>query len=551
MKKRNKLSLKGLLLAQPLGLLVPILLGAIASLAAVVLLGLSGWFISAAGLASAMGLALTFNYLTPGAIVRLMAILRTTGRYGEQLTAHNHLLGLLRTLRLWVWEQRVNQATADQSRQAKGDLLQRLVSDLDLVIRWPLAVFLPWLYASLAYLGVMIFASFIDPSLIWLLLLGAACHLILLPYMAAKQARRAVHIGQILGTHRRSRFISFFSALVTLTIRGHWQDYGARLKELDVRQQNMEARIQKATISGRLAAYIVTIGLLFGCFYLLCAWQDGRFYLNEGIQGPWLVGFILSILAVNELVLPLIQCFVAQGQSQVGIKRLNQLCQDPPRAEKHLATRFQHLQLRQWRGYHSDTGLGNRAISMQITQGDCWWLQGPSGTGKSTLLAALAGDCRSQGEALLNGHAIDLYQHTGLRQTISYLPQSPYVFQQSIAANLLLGNPQASEQELWAVLEAVALASWVRGLPNGLNTLLAPHGRDLSGGQRRRLVLARLLLRKAPLLLLDEPFDGLDKATIAHVSASLMGEFKPQVLLLVSHVASPLGEQAQRLELSH
>ena len=549
MKQSNKLSLKSVILAQPMSFIVPVLLGAIASLAAVVLLGLSGWFISAAGLATALGLALVFNYLTPGAIVRLMAILRTAGRYGEQVTAHNHLLGLLRTLRLWVWEQRVKRASADQSLQAKGDLLQRLVSDLDLIIRWPLAVFLPWLYASLAYLGVMVFASLIDPILIWPLLCGAFCHLIALPYIAGRQARRAVHIGQILGTHRRSRFISFFSALVTLTIRGHWQDYGARLKVLDTRQQKMEARIQKATISGRLAAYIVTIGLLFSCFYLLSVWQDGRFYLNEGVQGPWVVGFILSILAVNELVLPLIQCFVAQGQSQVGIKRLNQLCQDHELEDQPLSSKVETIELHQWRGFHGATALGNEPLTMQIKSGDCWWLKGTSGAGKSTFLAALAGDCLSQGEALLNGQPIDFYQHQGARQVISYLPQSPYVFQQSIGANLLLGNSQATEEELWAVLEAVALADWVKTLPNGLNTLLAPQGRDLSGGQCRRLVLARLLLRKAPVLLLDEPFDGLDKETIAHLSHHLLGDFKPDILLLVSHVSSPLGEQAKILTL--
>ncbi len=106
-KKTSTLSLKKLLLANPWGFVIPVILGVVASLAGVALLGISGWFISAAGLATTMGVSLIFNYLTPGAIVRFMAILRTSGRYGEQVTAHNHLLGLLRILRLWVWDQRV------------------------------------------------------------------------------------------------------------------------------------------------------------------------------------------------------------------------------------------------------------------------------------------------------------------------------------------------------------------------------------------------------------------------------------------------------------
>ena len=165
-KKTAKLSLKRLLLANPWGFIIPVMTGIAATLAGVALLGISGWFISAAGLATALGGALVFNYLTPGAIVRGMAILRTAGRYGEQVTAHNHLLGLLRTLRLWVWDQRVAKDAANLHEQSRGDLLQRLVSDLDQIIRWPLVVFLPWIYALLAYAAVAIFAYFILPSLL-------------------------------------------------------------------------------------------------------------------------------------------------------------------------------------------------------------------------------------------------------------------------------------------------------------------------------------------------------------------------------------------------
>jgi len=98
-RKPQSLTFKSLLLENPFGLLVAMLVGIISSLAAVALLGISGWFLSAAGLASAMGAALVFNFFTPGALVRLMAILRTAGRYGEQVFSHDHLLGLLRSLR--------------------------------------------------------------------------------------------------------------------------------------------------------------------------------------------------------------------------------------------------------------------------------------------------------------------------------------------------------------------------------------------------------------------------------------------------------------------
>lgn len=550
-KKTAKLSLKQLLLANPWGFVIPLLTGVAATLAGVGLLGLSGWFISAAGLATALGGALVFNYLTPGAIVRGLAILRTAGRYGEQVTAHNHLLGLLRTLRLWVWDQRVAKDAANLHQQSRGDLLQRLVSDLDQIIRWPLVVFLPWIYALLAYAGVAILAYFILPALLWPLLIAAVLHVLVVPYICGHFASHAVHVGQILGVHRRSRYVSFFSALITLTIRGHWEDYAQRLGELDERQRKTEIRIQQAVSLGRLLSYGVTILLIASSFYLLSAFtpETQHWTLIDGVQGTWVVGFVLSLLAVNELVLPLVQSFVAQGQSQVGLRRLNQLHQDAePMLEKPIP-QIEQLLFKQWRGYHAPSGMGSQTCDLRVNHGEFIWIRGASGSGKSTLLASIAGDCLSTGDAFINDEKYSVYNNPTYQAQLSYLPQSPYVFQQSIAANLLLGKTNASDDELWSVLEAVALAEWAHNLPNGLETLLSSQGRNLSGGQRKRLALARLLLRKSPVLLLDEPFDGLDKATIETICHSLQNDYKPDILILVSHVGSRLGNNARVIEL--
>lgn len=550
-KKTAKLSLKRLLLANPWGFIIPVITGIAATLAGVALLGVSGWFISAAGLATAMGVALVFNYLTPGAIVRGLAILRTAGRYGEQVTSHNHLLGLLRILRLWVWDQRVANDAANLHQQSRGDLLQRLVSDLDQIIRWPLVVFLPWIYALLSYVAVSIFAYFISPTLLMPLGVAALLHIVLVPYLCGRFASHEVHVGQILGVHRRSRFVSFFSALITLTIRGRWEDYAQRLGQLDERQRKTEIRIQQAVSLGRLLSYCVTIFLLACSFYLLAQADDttGRWALIAGVQGTWVVGFVLSILAVNELVLPLVQSFVAQGQSQVGLRRLNQLHQDEQAASEQPINRIEQLTFKQWRGYHAPSGMGSPATDIKIKQGEFVWIRGASGSGKSTLLASIAGDCLSSGDAFINDEQYPIYNNPRYQAKLSYLPQAPYIFQQSIAANLHLGNPNASDEELWAVLEAVALGDWARSLPNGLETLLSPQGRNLSGGQRKRLALARLLLRRSPVLLLDEPFDGLDKATIETICHSLENDYKPDILILVSHVGSRIGNSSRVIEL--
>lgn len=555
MSKTSKLSLKRLIFANFWGFLVPVIVGVVASLAGIGLLGVSGWFITAAGLATAIGANLIFNYLAPGAIVRFMAILRTAGRYGEQVTAHNHLLDLLRILRLWVWDQRVAQDPANLHKQTRGDLLQRLVSDLDQIILWPLMVFLPWIYAFFSYIAVSILAYLISPDLLLPMSIAGVLHVLIVPYICARIASHEVHIGQILGVHRRSRFVSLFSALVTLTIRGHWKDYAKRLGQLDARQRNTEIRIQNAVSLGRLLAYCVTILLIGSSLFLVSNFdsETGHWVLLEGIQGTWVVAFILSVLAVNELALPLVQSFVAQGKSQVGLRRLNQLYQEPRAASqlpsKNLEKPLTQISLQNWRGFHAPSGLGNTALDLSINRGETVWLRGGSGSGKSTLLASIAGDCLSSGRALINGEESHLYGNSTYQKQISYLPQFPYIFQQSIAANLRLGNPNITYDEMWSVLEAVSLADWVKSLPDTLGTQLSSQGRNLSGGQRRRLALARLLLRQAPVLLLDEPFDGLDKTTIETICHSLQHDYKPDILVLVSHIDSPIGEQARKIEL--
>lgn len=554
MSKVSKLSLRRLLLANPWGFAIPLLLGVMASIAGVALLGISGWFLSAAGLAGVLGTVQAFNYFTPGALVRLMAILRTAGRYGEQVSAHEHLLGLLKTLRLWVWDQRVAKDSANLYQQSRGDLLQRLVSDLDQVIRWPLVVMLPWIYAVLAYSSVFLVAYLLSPNLMWPMSIAAVLHLIIVPFACGRYASHSVHVGQILGTHRRGRFVSLFSALITLTIRGHWREYSERLGQLDARQKRAEIKIQQSISFGRLASYVITIGLLASFFYLLMPYQSatGKLVLIAGVHGTWLVALILCVLAVNELVLPLAQSFVAQGQSQVGIRRLNQLYSIKKNQLKIKQTSLaliKSIELKQFRGYHASSGLGNMPISMTISSNDIVWLRGHSGCGKSTLLAALDGDCLNDGEALINGLPADLYGNEEYQSKLSYLPQNPYVFQQSLLANLRLGAEKATEESLWKVLDAVALGDWARSLPNGLNTLLGAQGRDLSGGQRKRLVLARLLLRKASVLLLDEPFDGLDSESIKRICDSLQCEYKPDMLIFVSHIASPISDNARVVDL--
>jgi ATP-binding cassette subfamily C protein CydC len=172
-------------------------------------------------------------------------------------------------------------------------------------------------------------------------------------------------------------------------------------------------------------------------------------------------------------------------------------------------------------------------------------INGASGAGKSSLLQALAGDLPYQGQVTLNNKPL---QHWQLSHCLGYLPQQPDIFDLTLAQNLRLGTPEASEQELWQVLEDVALKTWVQSQPQQLDTLLGEYGTAVSGGQGRRIALARLLLTKRPLLLLDEPFAGLDPVSCASVAAALQQRQQQGIVLIVSHQPLVL-PQALQLQL--
>ncbi|WP_417553036.1 amino acid ABC transporter ATP-binding/permease protein [Marinomonas fungiae] len=552
-RKPPSLTFKSLLLDNPVGLLVATLIGIIASLAAVALLGISGWFLSAAGLASAMGTALVFNFFTPGALVRLMAILRTAGRYGEQVFSHDHLLGLLRSLRLWVWDQRVKTPFSHVYQQTRGDLLQRLVGDVDMIIKWPLAVIMPWIYGLLGCLALLLLALSIKLELVFPILIYAVLQLFGMIWLANRLALPAVYRMQALAVHRRSRFMSFFSALITLTIRGHWQHYGDRLGMLDERQKTLQQRLQHVVSWQKLVSHIFTIALIFALLMLCVSWTEQGATLDTEIDGAWLVALILAVLGVNELIQPLANAVLSQGQSQVGLRRLNQLAVSAASetGDNIPVPSVEAIELSKFVGFydpHSVLRLPN--VTLQMQSGQRLRLTGSSGAGKSTFLAALAGDLPYRGDVFLNGHNVCLTDQPKWRSQIAYLSQQSVIFQQSLGANLRLGNPQASDAQLMEVLNLLGLKEWAEALPNGLGTLLGAQGRDISGGQARRLCLARSLLRGAPIMILDEPFDGLDGSSIQRVCDALEHyAFRPKMLIYVSHIDSPLDRRSRQLEL--
>ena len=508
------------------------LLGAVTLLATVALLAVSGWFISAAAMAGlvAMTTAYTFDYFRPAAIIRALAIARTAGRYGERLASHNAVLALLRDLRVRFFARLA--AAPNAAAMVSAQTMHRLTSDIDLLDQLPLRFLMPWLWALLLQAAFALWLLLAAPALLVYVLPPLLLAGVMLPAFAAWQGMALARSDTQAAEVRRQRLLMPLSLLTSLLLWRRWADCEQAFLDADTHYGRLQLRQQRLA-SGYVWAQQCALALLVG----LLLWQAWPLLQSGQLSVPMLLAMVLAVFGLGEVLTPLAAQFMALGFSSAARDRLNTLGAAPTETEKpHLSAwpdapwrlEAQNLSARQ-------TGAlnGPDDVSFVLQSGEALLLNGRSGSGKSTLLDVLAGELMPvEGRLKLNGRAFDEF---AAAEHIGYLAQQIDIFDLTLAENLRLGDAQADDEALWQVLEKVRLADWARAQPQGLATRLGEYGAAISGGQARRIALARLLLKPRALLILDEPFAGLDAAARDAVAAMLLQEQADALLIVVSH----------------
>lgn len=502
--------------------------GSVVAAASVGLLGLSGWFIAGAALAGGASSTVlhAFNYLTPSAIVRLLAILRTGARYAERVAGHDAALHALARLRPEVFASFAKGRPGAVVRVSAGEVSSRLVQDVDalqiLFIRlsapWALgtgvtvAAGLAWLAYPLAGLTTVLFMT------------AAAVINGLLGQRLAGPAGREI---QRRGGAFRARLAALEAAAPELKAYGlaAWaaQEVGTAAAPLD------RATVRLNEAGGWMAASQAAITGLATAAAIMAA---------HSAATPMIALAALSAVTGVEAAGALAAAFRQGGAAQEAVARLEQLTPEPARVSGAHP-----------RGVGLTTALTGETASPPARLA----IVGPSGSGKTTLIERLiglrepvAGDWRI-GDVdlpdLAAGAALPLF---------AYAAQDVRLLDGSVRENLQLASAEASDALLWAALEDAALADRVRAAPLRLDMAVGANGLKLSGGERRRLGLARAYLRSAPWLVLDEPTEGLDAATEAMVLERLDQRLrgKGQGLILISHRLAPvrLCERVIRIE---
>ncbi|WP_434353038.1 ATP-binding cassette domain-containing protein [Psychrobacter sp. HD31] len=533
------------------------LLGLVTVFSVVGLLMVSGWFLTATALAGLVALGShTFNYMMPAAIIRMLAMARTAGRYGELMVSHNAIFSLLKELRLKFFRTLAGKPLNSQHQTLQSSQqMHRLVSDISTLDGFPLWVVSPWFMAIVLTLTLTGFMLFALPTLsvVWKLII-VALMIIALAIPAIMAKRGISHAKQVAHTteQRRQSLLAPLTIITQLLLWKQWRNQTQDFIKHDDHIHALDWQAQKSRSRTMLlmqwSYYLLMVVILLSValFYKQIAPSFTDYIAQNSllpISVPMLLAVILGLFGIQEIVIPLGQNYLALGDSIASKQRLNELLD-----EQHLATSTTHdsvknaialpeqnliATLKQVNAKMPTAIVGATNVNASIHSGTPLIVTGASGCGKSTLLQTLSNELDPQsGEILLNGHP---WQSYNWADQLGYLGQQLDIFDQTLANNLRLGNPKASDDALMDVLEKVGLASWVKSQPQGLQTRLGEYGTAVSGGQARRIALARLLLKPRKVLLLDEPFAGLDATTRTHVWQAVREHQKDGLLVVVSH----------------
>ncbi|RKN38035.1 thiol reductant ABC exporter subunit CydD [Streptomyces hoynatensis] len=510
-------------------------LGALAAGSAVGLMATSGWLISRAWQQPPV-----LYLMVAVTATRAFGIGRAAFRYAERLVGHDAVLRLLAGLRVSVYRRLERLAPAGLGRARRGDLLSRLVADVDALQDYFLRWLLPAAVALTVSGAAVLFTAALLPTAALALaagLLAAGAGVPLLTGAVARrtEARLAPARGEL-----ATRTVELLTGTAELTVAGALPARRAAVRAADRELTALSARSAAVTaLGGGLSSLIAGLTVTAVALLAVPAVAGGR------LDGVWLATVLLVPLAAFEAVAGLPQAVQQRQRAARAAARVREVVaaplpvREPARPAAPPAAPFplsvRHLSAR----HPGQPRPALRDLALALTPGRRIAVVGPSGSGKTTLAHCLLRflDPEGPGASYTLG-GVDATSLAGedVRRLVGLCAQDAHLFDSTLRENLRLARPDAGEEELRGALAAARLLDWVdRELPEGLDTLVGEHGARLSGGQRQRLALARALLADFPVLVLDEPAEHLDLPTADALTADLLAATRGRTTLLITH----------------
>jgi thiol reductant ABC exporter CydC subunit len=508
------------------------LLGAGAIGASIALMATSAWLISRAAQHPAEA-SLTLAIVG----VQFFGLSRGFLRYGERLVGHDAALRVLADLRVRVYKRLEAAAPAGLPLFRRGDLMARVVHDVDSLQDVVLRVIEPFAVAALVGVATVVAMWWFLPQAGVVLFVALALSATVVPWLtgrlsAREEAKQASVRGEL-----TAEVVDLIAGAPELVVMGGMDRQLARIGRTDGRLRSV-ARRGAGTAGIGLGLTTALAGLAsWGALTLGVRATHGG-----SLNGALLAVLALVPLAAVELVSPLPAATQALQRSRVAAGRVFAAIDAPsivsdPTRPMELGAGPHTVALRSvWASYPGAGRAALRGVDLTLRPGHRVALVGPSGAGKSTIADVLVRFLPADaGEVTFDGVPLERFAADDVRRVVGLVEQRPHFFDTTIAENLRIGRRTADDAELVRALERVGLGGWLGGPPDGLATEVGPTGTKLSGGQRQRIAVARALLADFPILVLDEPAEHLEPEAADALTADVLGVTEGRAALLITH----------------
>ncbi|MFP8904285.1 thiol reductant ABC exporter subunit CydD [Streptomyces atacamensis] len=511
-----------------------LLLGSLALLSAVGLMASSGWLISRASQQPPV-----LYLMVAVTATRAFGIGRAVFRYAERLVSHDAVFRVLADLRVTVYRRLERLAPAGLRHTRRGDLLARLVADVDTLQDYFLRWLLPAAVAATVSLSATVFTAWLLPEAGAALAVGLLTAGVAVPALAAAVSRRTERRLAPARGELTARTVDLLTGTAELTVAGELPRRTRAVRDADAALTRLAARSSAVTaLGGGLSA------LAAGLTVTAAAWAGAAAVHGGRLDGLLMAVVVLTPLAAFEAVSGMPLAAQHRQRTRRSAERVHEVIdapapvREPEDPAPAPADPFPLVLTGLTARHPGQDRPALREVDLTLTPGRRVAVVGPSGSGKTTLAHVLLRflDPESGGYTLGAGAADALaLDPDAVRRLVGLCAQDAHIFDSSLRENLRLARPPATDDDLHAALAAARLDDWVGELPDGLDTLVGEFGARLSGGQRRRLALARALLADFPVLVLDEPAEHLDLATADALTADLLAATEGRTTVLITH----------------
>ncbi len=516
-----------------------ILLAFLTSIASISLLTLSGWFITSsaiAGLIAPDGVAVAFNFMQPAAEIRALAIIRTFGRYAERVVTHEATFRVLAEIRCWFFAKLIPLSPGRLAMQRSAELLNGITREIDVLDALYLRLCSPILVGLFGGGAVVFFIACYSIQISIFVFIMLVITGVLIPWIFNRLGQSSAKNIVEQSSSFKVGQVEILQAIGELNSFNAYPRYKKKLTE--VSEKMLKTQVDQNLLEAQSSAIIFFLSHLT---LLVCLVLGSNLYQQGNLSGAELAMLSFCVLVVFELVTTLTSAMQLLPKMQTAANRILKLTRLTPTISepnkltiipKNGEIKIVKLSFR----YAPNSDWILKDINLTIPKGSKIAIIGNSGAGKTTLLQMVMRFYDPEkGSVSYDRTDYKRFSSDQLMGRFSVLSQRTQLFAATIRENLLIAKPNASDFEIAQAIKLAGLERYICRLPKGLNTWVGENGAKVSGGEGRRIALARVYLKNAPILLLDEPTEGLDKETENDVLNALEKIVQNKTLIMVTH----------------